>query len=72
MILVKNLLLLDRKVSTPISQLHIQRLPNVAANLPLYDMLNIFQTGRSHMAIIVDQNDQITPLGIITLGSPFF
>jgi len=66
-ILVKNLLLLDRTKPNPIASLQITRLPNVTSNLPLFDMLNLFQTGRSHMALIVDEADQLSPLGIITL-----
>jgi len=66
MLLVKNLILLDPLQETPISSLELIALQNVSASMPLYDMLNIFQQG-SHMAIVVDDVDHMTPLGIVTL-----
>jgi len=41
--------------------------PMVPANMPLYDILHQFQTGRSHMAVVLDHRDHISVLGIITL-----
>jgi ankyrin repeat/SOCS box protein 13/metal transporter CNNM len=67
MILVKSLILYDPKDATPISSLPIRRLPVVNGRMPLYDMLNQFQTGRSHMAVVVDAEDHLSVLGIITL-----
>ncbi|EFH42188.1 hypothetical protein ARALYDRAFT_495342 [Arabidopsis lyrata subsp. lyrata] len=52
-ILVKNLIKVRPEDETPIRDLPIRRMPRVDLNLPLYDILNIFQTGRSHMAAVV-------------------
>ncbi|ESQ43235.1 hypothetical protein EUTSA_v10013346mg [Eutrema salsugineum] len=52
-ILVKNLIKVRPEDETPIIDLPIRRMPRVNLNLPLYDILNIFQTGRSHMAAVV-------------------
>ncbi|CAH8307793.1 unnamed protein product [Eruca vesicaria subsp. sativa] len=52
-ILVKNLIKVRLEDETPIRDLPIRRMPRVNLNLPLYDILNIFQTGRSHMAAVV-------------------
>jgi len=38
----------------------------VAANKDLYEMLNLFQTGRSHMAAVVEESTKET-IGIVTL-----
>ena len=67
MILVKNLILLSPDNCTKVRDTVIRRVPSVPENLPLYDMLNIFQTGKSHMATVLDHKDHITILGIITL-----
>ncbi|KAL0734514.1 hypothetical protein Bca4012_010724 [Brassica carinata] len=52
-ILVKNLIKVRPEDETPIRDLPIRRMTRVNLNLPLYDILNIFQTGRSHMAAVV-------------------
>jgi metal transporter CNNM len=67
MILAKSLVLLDPDDATPVSHVRIARLPKVDVKLSLFDMLNRFQEGNSHMAIVVDTQDSDTPLGIITL-----
>ncbi|CAI7910708.1 unnamed protein product [Closterium sp. NIES-54] len=53
LLLVKNLISLHPEDATPIRQVPIRRIPRVQASLPLYDMLNEFQRGHSHMAAIV-------------------
>jgi len=67
MLLVKHLITLDPDDEVPISELEIRRVPLISSSMPLYNVLNIFQTGKSHMAIVVDELDHITPLGLITL-----
>ena len=42
----------------PISKLKLRELPIVSHTMPLYDMLNEFQTGKSHMALIVEENNE--------------
>jgi len=67
MLFVKRILLCTLDEAISIDKLPITRLPTVSSSLPLYNMLNIFQTGKSHMALILDDKDGLTPLGIITL-----
>ncbi|ODQ50589.1 DUF21-domain-containing protein, partial [Saitoella complicata NRRL Y-17804] len=61
-LLVKNLILLDPDDSVPLREVSISTLPTVQSDLPLFDILNSFQEGRSHMAIV-----KLSPVGIITL-----
>jgi len=54
---------------TPISMLPIQ-MPSfkVSSEMSLYDLLNVMQTGRCHLAIVIDSNlSENNVLGIITL-----
>ena len=67
MILVKQLILLSPADATPVSSLHIHRIPMISSTMSLFQLLNIFQTGRSHLAIVVSPRDHITPMGVITL-----
>lgn len=59
-LLAKNLLLLDPDDEVPLSKVSINHIPSVQDDLPLFDILNIFQEGRSHLAIVV--NSPATPL----------
>lgn len=74
LILVKNLIKCRAEDETPIRILTIRRIPRVGDSLPLYNILNQFQKGHSHMAAVVkskhnvkdsagnatDKNDMIT------------
>ncbi|KAL6321465.1 hypothetical protein AAG906_018401 [Vitis piasezkii] len=53
LILVKNLIKCRAEDETPIRNLTIRRIPRVYDCLPLYDILNQFQKGHSHMAVVV-------------------
>ncbi|CAN0902855.1 DUF21 domain-containing protein At5g52790 [Linum grandiflorum] len=55
LILVKNLIKFRFEDETPIGELTIRKIPRVQDHLPLYDILNQFQKGQSHMAIVVKQ-----------------
>ncbi|KAH1256400.1 DUF21 domain-containing protein [Glycine max] len=50
---VKNLLTIDPEEEIPVKNVTIQRIPRVPETLPLYDILNEFQKGHSHMAVVV-------------------
>lgn len=52
LILVKELALVDKHANTPISTLKMRSLPFLRANMPLYDLLHLFGTGRCHMAAL--------------------
>ncbi|KAI3948238.1 hypothetical protein MKX01_014837 [Papaver californicum] len=47
------LLVLRPEEETPVSTVPIRRIPRVPADMPLYDVLNEFQNGSSHMAAVV-------------------
>jgi len=66
-ILVKTLIMRHPDEEIPVDQLEIARLPTVSSALPLYSMLSTFQTGKSHMAMVLDEADSLTPIGIVTL-----
>ncbi|OMO86978.1 hypothetical protein CCACVL1_09353 [Corchorus capsularis] len=56
LILVKNLIKCSPEDETPIRDLTIRRIPRVHECLPLYDILNLFREGHSHMAVVVKSN----------------
>ncbi|GLJ45389.1 hypothetical protein SUGI_0955550 [Cryptomeria japonica] len=53
LLLVKGLLTVRPETETPLSAISIRRIPRVPADMPLYDILNEFQKGSSHMAAVV-------------------
>ncbi|GAB2221412.1 hypothetical protein Droror1_Dr00012588 [Drosera rotundifolia] len=53
LLLVKSLLTVRPETETPVSAVSIRRIPRVPADMPLYDILNEFQKGHSHMAAVV-------------------
>ncbi|XP_038886930.1 putative DUF21 domain-containing protein At1g03270 isoform X3 [Benincasa hispida] len=50
---VKSLLTVRAETETPVSAVSIRRIPRVPSDMPLYDILNEFQKGSSHMAAVV-------------------
>ncbi|KAG5227447.1 DUF21 domain-containing protein [Salix suchowensis] len=57
LILVRNLIKCRPEDETPIRDLSIRRIPRVPDLLPLYDIMNQFQKGHSHMAVVVMSKD---------------
>ncbi|KAJ0245205.1 Transcription initiation factor IIE subunit alpha [Hirschfeldia incana] len=53
LLLVKSLLTVRAEAETPISSVSIRKIPRVPSDMPLYDILNEFQKGSSHMAAVV-------------------
>ncbi|KAL5567890.1 hypothetical protein UlMin_024465 [Ulmus minor] len=53
LILVKNLIFCHPEDETPIKHMTLRKIPRVYENWPLYDILNEFQKGQSHMAAVV-------------------
>ncbi|XP_071711663.1 DUF21 domain-containing protein At5g52790 [Rutidosis leptorrhynchoides] len=53
LILVKSLIKFRAEDEVPIKNLSIRKIPRIHECLPLYDMLNLFLKGQSHMAVIV-------------------
>ncbi|KAI4336884.1 hypothetical protein L6164_015361, partial [Bauhinia variegata] len=59
LVLVKNLLMVDRKEEVPLRKMIIRKIPRVSEKMPLYDILNEFQKGHSHIAVVYeDLNDK--------------
>ena len=52
LILVKNLLMVDPDDAVPLRKMVIRKIPRVSENMPLYDILNEFQKGHSHIAVV--------------------
>ncbi|KAK2383332.1 DUF21 domain-containing protein [Trifolium repens] len=57
LILIKNLLTIHPEDEAPVKSVTIRRIPRVQESMPLYDILNEFQKGHSHMAVVVRQCD---------------
>ncbi|CAI9767697.1 unnamed protein product [Fraxinus pennsylvanica] len=66
LVLVKNLIKCHPEDETPIRDLTIRRIPRFPDCLPLYDILNQFQKGQSHMAVVVKTNHPKEPAEIVS------
>ncbi|KAF9135644.1 hypothetical protein BGW39_001524 [Mortierella sp. 14UC] len=68
MLLVKRLITYDPEDHIPVRQFKINSLPEAAPNTSCLDILNFFQEGRSHMAIVTSEPGGFGhPIGVITL-----
>ncbi|KAK6155644.1 hypothetical protein DH2020_009892 [Rehmannia glutinosa] len=67
LVLVKNLIKCRAEDGTPIRNLTIRRIPRFHEYLPLYDILNQFQKGQSHMAVVVKSNTLLKDVNKCTL-----
>ncbi|MFS7972466.1 putative CBS domain, CNNM, transmembrane domain-containing protein [Helianthus anomalus] len=62
-ILVKNLLAVDPDDAVPLRKMLLRKVPRVEDSMPLYDILNEFQKGHSHIAVVYkDLNKKINML----------
>ncbi|XP_011002701.1 PREDICTED: DUF21 domain-containing protein At2g14520 isoform X3 [Populus euphratica] len=55
LILANNLLTIHPEDKIPVKNVTIRKIPRVPETLPLYDILNEFQKGHSHMAVVTRQ-----------------
>ncbi|XP_078446163.1 CBS domain protein with a domain protein (DUF21) isoform X2 [Wolffia australiana] len=60
LILVKNLITCRPEDEVPVRDVTIRKIPRVADDLPLYDILNEFQKGHSHMAVVVKKTREVS------------
>ncbi|KAI8604029.1 hypothetical protein EDD21DRAFT_301377, partial [Dissophora ornata] len=68
MLLVKRLITYDPEDHIAVRQFTINSLPGVAPNTSCLDILNFFQEGRSHMAMVTSEPGGFgLPVGVITL-----
>ncbi|KAL0732272.1 hypothetical protein Bca4012_008481 [Brassica carinata] len=58
LLLVKSLLTVRAETETSVSSVPIRKIPRVPSDMPLYDILNEFQKGNSHMAAVVKVKDK--------------
>lgn len=63
---VKHLIIINPNVPTTVRQQKLFDIPRVPADRPLYDMLQYFRTGRSHMVLVEEQVGGKL-IGILTL-----
>jgi len=49
---VKELAWLDKSAGIPVATLKLRSIPTLPADMPCYDLLRLFQTGRSHMVFL--------------------
>ena len=59
-VLVKELVLIDNNAGTLVRDLRIRSLPYLRADTAMYDLLKLFQTGRSHMVVLTKPPDAAT------------
>lgn len=59
MLMVKNLIVVNPEDKRPVRQLGLRKPLAVALNYPLLDLLNDFQTGKSHMAIVCNKPSEV-------------
>ena len=50
--LVKELVLIDMFANIPVSALSMRPIPHLRADTAMYDLLKLFQTGRTHMVLL--------------------
>jgi hypothetical protein len=68
MLLVKQLIKYDPEDALPVSSFQISTLPETGPDTSCLDILNFFQEGRSHMALVSDNpGGENGVLGVITL-----
>ncbi|KAK9143851.1 hypothetical protein Syun_013251 [Stephania yunnanensis] len=72
LILVKNLIVFRPEDETPIQNLTIRNIPRVNDCSPLYQILNEFQEGNSHMAVVVKcaKDVKTTPINNVKSKTP--
>ncbi|KDN42403.1 DUF21-domain-containing protein [Tilletiaria anomala UBC 951] len=68
MLLVKSLISYDPEDSLPVSSFQLHALPEASPDLTLFDCLNYFQQGRSHMILVsAHPGEPRGALGVVTL-----
>ncbi|XP_073140024.1 DUF21 domain-containing protein At4g33700-like isoform X2 [Henckelia pumila] len=53
LVLAKNLLTVHAEDEVPVKSVTVRKIPRVPETMPLYDILNEFQKGHSHMAVVI-------------------
>eukprot|EP00899_Mesostigma_viride_P005204 jgi/Mesvir1/14685/Mv05348-RA.2 len=66
-ILAKSFIGLNGAEQRPIASMSIRQVPFVSAGLLLQDALSVFRVGRSHLAVVLDERDRVSVMGVVTL-----
>jgi metal transporter CNNM len=70
-VLVKELILVDPNANQPVSSMKVRPIPHLLAETPMYDMLRLFKTGRTHMAVLTQPTlEAYTKAGLELQGQP--
>ncbi|WJX66403.1 hypothetical protein P8452_50963 [Trifolium repens] len=72
LILVKNLIFCRPEDETPIKNLIIRKIPRVYESWPLYEILNQFKKGHSHMAVVLKGKMETESNEAHAVDSPIF
>ncbi|ONK64840.1 uncharacterized protein A4U43_C07F30530 [Asparagus officinalis] len=59
LVLVKNLLAINPSDEVAVKNVTIRKIPRVLEDMPLYDILNEFQKGHSHMAVVIKRSTPV-------------
>lgn len=59
LVMVKNLLTVHPEDEVHVKNVSIRKIPRVSESMPLYDILNEFQKGHSHMAVVIRDTTQL-------------
>lgn len=54
LLLVKELIMVNPHANVPISSMQIRHVPRLLAETPMYDMLKLFKTGKTHMVVLTE------------------
>lgn len=69
LVLVKELVLIDMFANIPVSALSMRPIPQLRADTAMYDLLKLFQTGRTHMVLLTTPPPGAKLLAAQTVGS---
>lgn len=69
LLLVKELVLIDMFSNIPVSALSMRPIPQLRADTAMYDLLKLFQTGRTHMVLLTQPPPGARLLGAHVAGS---
>jgi len=67
LLLTKSLIHISPEDNVKVSTLELTLLPRITTETPLYTLLNQFQKGKSHMALVLDPSDNLSVKGVVTL-----
>eukprot|EP00899_Mesostigma_viride_P022767 jgi/Mesvir1/3675/Mv14964-RA.1 len=65
--MVKQLIRYDLQKGIPIMGLNLVPVPHIPADMRLSEALSLFRGGKSHLAVVISEQDHMTVLGIVTL-----